>query len=56
MANEVVTPLRTEPLFDKETGNPTIRFSTYLENMQNAINANEAAIIDLQEQIDTHHP
>ena len=35
---EVFSPLRTERLFDPETGNITIRFATYLDDLANSLN------------------
>lgn len=41
----VVAPLREEPLFN-EQGNPTIRFSEYLDDVANNINEEDVNIIE----------
>ncbi len=35
---DVTAPIRSEPLFDIETGNITVRFATFLDNLSATVN------------------
>ena len=35
---DVSAPIRSEPLFDAETGNITVRFATFLDSLSSMVN------------------